>query len=173
MALGAHCGAPDGPVWSIVGDGAFFYSARELLTIRDQAGPAPVFFLFNDASWSAIRLGQTFLYGGRHVGTDLQETDYSALVRSYGCLGISARTPAELTEAIDAATDHRGPGPLVVEIKLGRDHVPYAGASFVLAELDGALRSLLPQSLLSTGLGLARGSLPLANLRSLMRVGRK
>ena len=171
MALGALTAHPDRPVWCVVGDGAFFYHAAELSTLRE-AGLAPAIFVFNDGCWSAIRLAQTAVFGGRYVGTDLAETDYAALAALHGGEGLTVRRPGELDGAIRRARDPARRVPLVVDIRLPRDHVPYAGASFVLAELDGVLASLLPGSLLGAGRGLLRGTLPLSTLRSILRVSR-
>lgn len=172
MALGALVDRPGRPVWCVVGDGAFFYNARELCTLRE-GGHCPVFFVFNDSCWSAIRLGQTAVFGGRYVGTDLAATDYAEVAELHGCEGLTVRTPQELSRAVARAREDSRRVPLVVDIHLNKDHIPYAGASFVLAEFDGVLGSLLPGLVLSTGLGLARGSLSVATLRSLMRVSRQ
>ncbi len=171
MARGASAAHPGRPVWSVVGDGAFFYTAPELARLADAPGPL-VFFVFNDAAWSAIRLGQTFLFGGRYAGTDLPDTDYASVAELHGCEGVRVRTPDELARAVARAREHRAGPPLVVDIALPRDHVPFAGVNFVLAELDGALGSLALQSVGSTTKSLLSGHLSLDSLGSLFRVGR-
>lgn len=151
---------PGRPVWAIVGDGAFFYHAAELKTLAAN-GASAVFFVFVDESWSAIRLGQTLLYGGRHVGTDIARFDYAALAEACGCAVRSVERPAELTEVVAATAAHREPRPLVIAIRMRKDHIPFAGANFVLAELDGALRSLAPAAARSFVRSLVRGPLSL------------
>jgi thiamine pyrophosphate-dependent acetolactate synthase large subunit-like protein len=131
-----------------------------------------VFFVFVDESWSAIRLGQTLLYGGRHVGTDIARCDYAALAEACGCAVRSVERPAELTEVVAAAAAHREPRPLVIAIRMRKDHIPFAGANFVLAELDGALRSLAPAAARSFVRSLVRGPLSLRDFLAQARVGR-
>ncbi len=171
MALGASLAVPQAPVWSVMGDGAFFYAAKELETLGELGLPL-VFFVFNDASWSAIRLGQTAMFGGRFVGTDLATTDYAALAELYGCESVAVRRPDELPPAIARARRHDADVPLVIDIAITKDHVPYAGASFVLAELDGALRSVALQSATSTTLSVLRDTLSTKTLASILRMAR-
>lgn len=94
------------------------------------------------------------------------------MAQVYGCQSRSVTTPRELTEAVQVARAHRKGPPLVIDINLPKDHVPYAGANFVMAELDGAMRSLLAPSALGTVRALARGTISIGTIRSLIRVGR-
>lgn len=171
MTIGAMKGSPANIVWNIVGDGAFFYNARELQTLKN-SGLSPVFFVFNDSSWSAIRLGQTFIFRGRYKGTDIQDTNYAGLANLYGCEGISVTKPAELTKAVQYAKTYSNKIPLVIDIKMRKDHLPYAGANFVLAELDGAIKSILLQSTLSFIISLIKGTMPKGTFKSLFQIGR-
>jgi thiamine pyrophosphate-dependent acetolactate synthase large subunit-like protein len=169
-ALGASTALPQAPIWAVVGDGGFFYNAAELATLAARGRPIVV-FVFNDRSWSAIRIGQTVLYRGRYVGTDLPRGQYAKYAACLGCEGRVVTTPGELERAIDEARNYAGRVPLVVDVHLPRDHVPYAGANFVLAELDGAMAALALPSAFSAFSGVLSGRLPLATLRSLIRVG--
>ncbi|MEW6775160.1 MAG: thiamine pyrophosphate-dependent enzyme [Bdellovibrionota bacterium] len=170
MTAGIQAGQPGAPVWGIVGDGAFFYNAADLAASAKN-GPR-VYFVFNDSSWSAIRLGQTFMYSGRYVGTDIAQTDYAKIARAYGCETAACTTPGELLSALKQARQHKGEKPFVVDVRLRKDHVPYAGVNFVLAELDGATTSLAAQSAVGATLSLVRGRLTPRALRGLITVGR-
>jgi sulfoacetaldehyde acetyltransferase len=169
-ALGAGTALPEAPIWAVIGDGGFFYHAAELSTLAARRRPI-VLFVFNDTSWSAIRIGQTFLYRGRYVGTDLPRGDYASYAECLGCEGRVVTTPSELERAIEQARTWTGAVPLVIDVHLPKDHVPYAGANFVLAELDGALGTLALPTALSALRGVLSGRLPLDTVRSLIRVG--
>ena len=53
-----------------------------------------------------------------------------------------------------------------------KDHIPFAGANFVLAELNGALRSLAPAAARSFVRSLVHGPLSLRDFLAQARVGR-
>lgn len=141
MALGAKLSYPDRKVWAVMGDGAFFYNLNELDSLKKHSLPAVV-FVFNDSSWGAIRLAQTFIYNEEYTGTDIIEIDYAKIAEIYGVEGIRVKNHGELISAIEYAGNVKNP--LVVDVKIKRDCVPLSGASFVTAEFDGVLRWLVP-----------------------------
>ena len=107
----------------------------------------------------------------RYVGTDVARCDYAALAEACGCAARSVERPDELTEAVAVAAAHKESRPLVVAIRMRKDHVPFAGANFVLAELDGALRSLAPAAARSFVRSLVHGPLTLRDFLPHVRVG--
>lgn len=169
MTIGAHAGSPGARVWGILGDGAFYYNARELATLSGLSLPVGI-FVFNDSSWGAIRLGQTFVYKGRYIGTDIPNTDYARIARWYGCEGITARNPGELLQAVERVK--ASSRPTVVDVKIPRDSIPYAGASFVLAEFDGVQRHVLPNLVASGVKNAFLGRTPLHIVRLIVRMMR-
>ena len=80
LALKAHW--PERAVVNITGDGAFGFTLQELDTAR-RYGLAAVHVIHNNAAWGVIRLGQT--RRGFELGTELEETDYVAIARAFGC----------------------------------------------------------------------------------------
>jgi thiamine pyrophosphate-dependent acetolactate synthase large subunit-like protein len=175
MALGAAVGmrsardADRPPVWCVLGDGAFFYHAAELAALSRHRVPA-VLFVFNDSSWGAIRLGQTFACGGRYTGTDIPATDYAAVARACGCEALTAAGPRGLLEALERAAAARGP--LLVDVKIRKDAVPFSGANFVLAEFDGVLKTSAPALAGGALLGALRRKVPAGVLRVMMSMMR-
>ena len=140
MAAGAALAEPDRPIWAVVGDGAFFYCARELAGLAERGVPIAV-FVFDDRSWNAIRLVQTLFFRHRTIGTDLPEVDYRSHAELHGCETIRVRTPSDLAQALSLAQEPRNK-PLVVDIRVDKGSIPFVGANLILAELDGALGPL-------------------------------
>ncbi len=162
MALGVKSAFPQKNVWAVMGDGAFFYNLYELNSINNYKLPV-VIFIFNDASWGAIRLAQTFIYSEDYTGTDIADIDYAELAGIYGFDGITVRNYDDLTGAIEFAK--RTEKPLVVDVKIKRDCVPVAGGNFVVAEFDGSLKWLIPGMLRSSIKNIKHKKLPLEALR--------
>ena len=169
MSIGAKIGNPDYDVWSVFGDGAFFYNIKELKTVKELRLPI-VFFVYNNSSWGAIRLGQNFVFLGRHIGTDLPSTDYAQIAKLYGCEGITVEKPKDLISAIEYAKGRKTP--LVVDVKMirGKDSVPYTGANFVIDEFDGVIKSVAPYIIVSSILGFIRGRVPINMIRPLVKM---
>jgi len=147
FALGVKTAYPERSVWAIMGDGAFYYHLSELESLRINRTPVAI-FIFNDSSWGAIRLAQTFIYNENYAGTDIDDSEYAKIAELYGCDGITVRTKSELEDAIQRAKNLEHP--LVVDVKVKRDAVPIAGANFVAAEFDGVFKWLLSGVLLSS-----------------------
>lgn len=141
MAIGAKCAFPKRNVWAVMGDGAFFYNVSELISMKRQ-GINAVIFVFNDASWGAIRLAQTYIYRENYPGTDINDIDYAEIAEIYGMEGITVRNYEDLMHAIDYVKDKNRT--FVIDVKIRRDCVPVAGANFVISEFDGVLKWLLP-----------------------------
>jgi thiamine pyrophosphate-dependent acetolactate synthase large subunit-like protein len=170
-AAGVRLGAPGVPIWGVLGDGSLLYQLRllgELARAPGAGGAGPlVLFLFDNRAWDSIRLEQTFLFESRYIGTDLADLDYSELARVFGCDALRASTVAELDTAIQKArTRSAGDPPLVVDVRVPSDTIPFAGLTFALAELDLAA-SKLPDRLFRS---LGNAGIPRAHLAILMRL---
>lgn len=166
FSLGVQAAYPRNPVWNILGDGAFFYYPELLAIMAEQRLPI-VTFVFNDACYGAIRLGQTFFFGSRYIATDLPSPEFSAIAREYGCDSYRVDHPQELLELLPhlRTTSH----PVVVDLRIPKDSLPIAGGNFVLAEFDGVTRTNLGSLFKSTFKAIFTGKLPLNTLR----MGRK
>ena len=125
--MGAKLAAPDKVCVSITGDGGFLMVCQEIVTAVEWNLPV-IWVVFNDSALRAIREGQKASYGGRIIGTEFtQPTDFSALARSMGAVGLTVERMDQLSGAVDQAiTCNR---PCVVDVKVDRDAVypPIAG----------------------------------------------
>jgi thiamine pyrophosphate-dependent acetolactate synthase large subunit-like protein len=98
LALKTHW--PERTVVNITGDGAFGFTIQELDTAR-RYGLAAVHVIHNNAAWGVIRLGQS--RRGFEFGTDLEETDYVAIARGFGCHAERVTRPEEVRPALERA----------------------------------------------------------------------
>ncbi len=162
MALGVKSAFPDRNIWAVMGDGAFFYNLYELDSIKNYKLPV-VIFIFNDASWGAIRLAQTFIYKEDYTGTDISDIDYAEVAKIYGVDGITVRNYNELIGAIEFAKNTKKS--LMVDLKIKRDCVPVSGGNFVVAEFDGSLKWLIPGVLVSSIKNIMHRKFPLDAFR--------
>ncbi|MEI6448122.1 MAG: thiamine pyrophosphate-dependent enzyme [Actinomycetes bacterium] len=172
MAAGIAEAEPTRPVWTVLGDGAFFYCARELSALAERGVPAVV-FVFDDRSWNAIRLVQTLFFKRRTIGTDLPDVDFRNLAELHGCETLRVRTPGEMAMALSLAQESRTK-PLVVDVRIEKGAIPFVGANLILAEVDGVLRTLAGSAALSSAVAAAKDRPALAaNLRVIAGAVRK
>ncbi|SCK25246.1 acetolactate synthase-1/2/3 large subunit [Variovorax sp. HW608] len=85
----------------ITGDGSFGFTLNELDTARRYRLPV-LCILHNNAAWGIIRAGQRNALGFE-LGTALDETDYAAIARGFGCHGERVTALAEVGPAIRRA----------------------------------------------------------------------
>ena len=113
-AIGAKAGAPDRQVVALCGDGGFLYSPQELATAT-KYGINAVALVFNNAAYGASEWDQTHRYGGRYIGTDLNNPDFVKLAESFGAVGL--RTDAGgLADSLEKALAADAPVVLEVEV---------------------------------------------------------
>lgn len=91
---------PERRVFCLTGDGAFGFSLQELDTAR-RYGTRPVTIVHNNHAWGVIRFG--FAKGGIDLGVDLDDTDYAAIARGFGCHGEVVTHADEVEPAIARA----------------------------------------------------------------------
>ncbi len=156
--LGAGRAAPERPIWCFAGDGSLGYQP-ELFAELGRRRANAVIFVFNNRAWSSIRLEQSFLFGGRYPGTALRDRNFAELARQYGCDGVRVESEAQFLDVLERARSHRD-GPLVVDVPMPRDGIPFAGLSFALAELDYLLRPMFVPFAASVLRAAAMGLIP-------------
>jgi len=100
-AIALQAQQPGRPVALITGDGSFGFTLQELDTARRYRLPV-LCVLHNNASWGIIRAGQRNGLGFE-LGTALDETDYAAIARGFGCHGERVTALADVAPAIRRA----------------------------------------------------------------------
>jgi len=129
--LGACFATPAGTrVVAVEGDGSFQMTAQELSTMV-RYDLRPVVFLVNNRGFTAERL----IHDGPF--NDVAEWKYHELPQVFGGVrGVEVFTEGDLERALEAATAHRGPGPLLIEV-----HIDPLDASEVFRLMSERLRS--------------------------------
>ncbi|WP_119157276.1 thiamine pyrophosphate-binding protein [Caldimonas tepidiphila] len=92
---------PGRPVFNLTGDGAFGFTLQELDTARRLKLPV-VTVVHNNAAWGVIRAGQRAALDFE-FGTSLEDTDYAAIARGFGCHGETVTQPHEVAPALARA----------------------------------------------------------------------
>jgi acetolactate synthase-1/2/3 large subunit len=121
-ALGAKLANPDRPVVCVIGDGGFLFTATELATAV-QHGIALVTVVFNDNAYGNSNRDQRERFGGREIGTLLQNPDFAKLAQSFGADGIALRDASQLEPALREAIAGRRPA--VIECPIPRLPSPF------------------------------------------------
>jgi thiamine pyrophosphate-dependent acetolactate synthase large subunit-like protein len=100
-ALAIQAQHPERTVVNITGDGSFGFTMNELDTAR-RYGLRVVNIIHNNASWGIIRQGQKMQFDFE-LGTGLEETDYAAIARGFGCHGDTVTRPQDVAPALERA----------------------------------------------------------------------
>ncbi len=136
-SLGAKLAAPDRPVVSLCGDGAFMMNASAVLTAVEYQIPV-VWLVWNNFGYCAIRDQQSGYFGkNREIATsfndvngNLYSADYAMMARSMGAIGETVEKPAELAPRLEAAI--RSGLPTVLDVRIDREIRPLATGSWDL-----------------------------------------
>jgi len=115
-ALGAQVANPDKKVICISGDGGFMFNVQEMSTAVAH-GINMVCIVFADSAFGNVKNIQKQSYGGRLICVDLHNPDFVMLAKSFGMLGIRAKTAPELRKALREAFAARGPA--LIEVPVG------------------------------------------------------
>ena len=116
QAIGAQLAFPARQVVSLSGDGGLSMLLGELLTLRQQALPVKV-VVFNNGALGFVEL-EMKVAGLLEFATDLVATDFAAIARSAGLLGVRVERSSELRPALEQAFGH--PGPALVDVCVNR-----------------------------------------------------
>ena len=101
LAMGAKLASPDRPVVAFTGDAGFLMEAGELATAAELK-ITPIILVFVDASLALIEKKQRERQMA-NTGVDFAEHDFAAMGRAFGGAGVTVRTRAELTKALETA----------------------------------------------------------------------
>jgi acetolactate synthase-1/2/3 large subunit len=99
-ALGAKVGNPSKAVVSITGDGGFMFGLQELATAAQYA-IGVVTIVFNNRSYGNVLRDQETAFGGRVIGSRLDNPDFVRLAESFGVAAERADSPDELQNALE------------------------------------------------------------------------
>jgi thiamine pyrophosphate-dependent acetolactate synthase large subunit-like protein len=92
---------PGRPVVNITGDGSFGFTLNELDTARRYKLPV-ITIIHNNAAWGIIRSGQKRQLDFE-MGTGLEDTDYAAVARGFGCHGEVVTRAEDVAPAMQRA----------------------------------------------------------------------
>lgn len=92
---------PGRPVVNITGDGSFGFTLNELDTARRYKLPV-ITVIHNNAAWGIIRSGQRKQLDFE-MGTGLEDTDYAAVARGFGCHGEVVTRAEDVAPAMQRA----------------------------------------------------------------------
>lgn len=144
FGLGAAIGGAVGTgkrVILLTGDGSFGMNLNELATAVSCQLPI-VIILFNNCALGMVRQLQTFFFGRRYAGTNLQrETDFVKLAQAFGADGARVSDIAAFESALKNALKQKTP--YLIEVQIDRDAcvlpmLPKSGLmEDMITELDG------------------------------------
>ena len=109
--IGAKIGCPDVPVFGFAGDGAFGISVNEMTSICRDEWPAITMVIFRNYQWGAEKRNTTLWFDDNFVGTELDpKLSYAKIADACGFKGVTVRTMAETTKALQAAAEDQKNG---------------------------------------------------------------
>ncbi len=114
-AMGAKRGAPDCPVVSIAGDGAWGMSLHEVSTAVEQNLPV-IACVINNGAWCAEKKNQVDFYNNRFVGADIEGPNFAEVAQSMGARGIRVDNPEDLKSAFEEALESEKPTVLDIQV---------------------------------------------------------
>lgn len=98
LAMGAKLSDPVRPVVAFTGDAGLEMILGELATLRDRKLPIVV-VVFVDASLALIEMKQR-ANGMANLGVDFDQTDFAAIARAMGGIGVDVDNRADLSQAV-------------------------------------------------------------------------
>lgn len=118
-AIGAKLAAPGRPVVAVVGDGGMLMTGQELETAVRYGIDISVIVVSNGL-YGTIAMHQARRFG-RLSGVDIGSVDFAGYARSLGAGGLTARSKAELREALQSSL--RASGPTVIHVPVHADEI--------------------------------------------------
>jgi acetolactate synthase I/II/III large subunit len=123
-ALGAKVGNPGRAVVSVTGDGGFMFGVQELATAA-QYGIGLVTIVFNNHSFANVLRDQQVSFGGRTIGSRLDNPDFVRLAESFGVAARRVKEPHELQRALEAELAAHRPALIEVSLEAGVEQSPW------------------------------------------------
>jgi len=123
-ALGVKVANPDKAVVSVTGDGGFMFGVQELATAA-QYGIALVTIVFNNNSFANVLRDQQLQFGGRMLGSRLENPDFVRLADSFGVAARRVKEPHELQRVLEAELAAARPALIEVPLEAGVEQSPW------------------------------------------------
>jgi acetolactate synthase I/II/III large subunit len=123
-ALGVKVANPGKAVVSVTGDGGFMFGVQELATAA-QYGIALVTIVFNNNSFANVLRDQQLQFGGRTLGSRLDNPDFVRLAESFGVAARRVKEPHELQRALEAELAAARPALIEVPLEAGVEQSPW------------------------------------------------
>ena len=98
---------PDRQVVALAGDGCFLMNGQELATAVAH-GADMLVLVIDNGGYGTIRMHQEREFPGRISGTALQNPDFAALARAYGCWAETVARTEDFAPALDRALAEAG-----------------------------------------------------------------
>jgi acetolactate synthase-1/2/3 large subunit len=118
--IGAQIGLPDKKVINVAGDGSFRMNCNELATAVEYKLPVVV-AIFNNHALGMVRQWQNLFYDARYSATTIDRgTDFVALAKAYGAIGMNVTKPEEVDEALKEALASKDT-PVVINFEIDKD----------------------------------------------------
>jgi len=114
-AIGAKLAVPGRPGVVIVGDGGFLFTVGDLATAVQQKISLPI-IVWNNSGYGQIRDDMND-WGYPTIGVDLDNPDFVALGKSFGCEACRPTSLEEFQNAITSALSC--PAPTIIEMREG------------------------------------------------------
>ena len=123
-ALGVKVANPSKAVVSVTGDGGFMFGVQELATAA-QYGIALVTIVFNNNSFANVLRDQQLQFGGRTIGSRLDNPDFVRLAESFGVAARRVKEPHELQRVLEAELAASRPALIEVPLEAGAEQSPW------------------------------------------------
>mgnify|MGYP003807204509 CR=1 FL=1 len=118
--IGAQIGLPDKKVINVAGDGSFRMNCNELATAVEYKLPIVV-AIFNNRALGMVRQWQNLFYDSRYSATSIDRgTDFVALAKAYGAIGMNVTKPEEVDDALKEALASKDT-PVVINFEIDKD----------------------------------------------------
>jgi len=137
-SIGARFARPESTVVTLVGDGSFGFTARELETVARVGGPNHIILLNND-SYGWIRAEWRLSYGKEYVdfATNFRHVDYPKIAEGFGLDAARVEKPEQLGPVLKRNLKKREPTLTEVMVKPEDKLVPPVPRWIKQAEKQG------------------------------------
>ena len=108
------------PVICICGDGGMQMNGMELLVAADLGLPI-VYAVFNDARYNMVHHGMRQQYGHCNTAWETRWIDFAAWAAAMDVPAARIRRPGQITPELLGRLGRRGPGPVVLDVRIDRD----------------------------------------------------